>query len=453
MNTVERFFRRYISSTIGIVVLFVAVNLLLVGAYLVISYFNNAVTSHFPIEDFSNHVTNDGTFDADRQAQEMLHGANAWAMILDDNGTVIWEDGLPEDLPQHYSATDIAMFSRWYLEDYPINIWKRNDGLLVIGLSPGDVVNYYFSFNSRYVRPMVICIAAAFIVNVFLMIYLFVRNTYRVEKAMGPILNGIRNLSSGKAFHLEEVGELAEINAGLNKAGDYLMKKDNTRAVWIRGVSHDIRTPLSMILGYASEIEDTTGLPEHTRKQAGIIRSQSEELKDLVADLNLTTKLEYSMQPIQKQNLNPVELARQVVSEFLNDGLADRYEIELSEEQPGKIICLNGDSSLLQRMLSNLIRNSIVHNPNGCKISVAVGISDETCFFSISDNGQGIGEPLLDSLNHDEDISSTQEQSDGIDHGLGLKIVRQIVRVHQGKIHYFDTVPHGLEIKIQLPLN
>ncbi|OFA27515.1 ATPase [Clostridioides difficile] len=452
MNTVERFFRRYISSTIGIVVLFVAVNLLLAGAYLVIFYFNNTTAAHFPTEDFSNHVINDGTFSADQQAQEILHGANAWAMILDDNGTVVWENGLPEDLPKRYTATDIAMFSRWYLEDYPINIWKRDDGLLVIGLPPGDVVNYYFSFNSRYVRPMMICIAAAFIVNIFLMIFLFVRNTYRVEKAMGPILKGIRNLSSGKTFHLEEVGELAEINAGLNKAGDYLMKKDNTRAVWIRGVSHDIRTPLSMILGYASEIEDTTGIPEHTQKQAGIIRRQSEKLKDLVADLNLTTKLEYSMQPIQKQNLNPVELARQVVSEFLNEGLSDQYEIEFSEEQPGKTACLNGDSSLLQRMLSNLIHNSIVHNPNGCKISLTLGINDEACSFSISDNGKGISEPLLNSLNHNEDISSTQEQSDGIDHGLGLKVVKQIVKAHQGKIHYFDTAPHGLSIRIELPL-
>lgn len=452
MNTVERFFRRYISSTIGIIVLFIAVNLLLVGVYFAFSCFNEKTISSFPVRDFSSHVTNSGEITADRQAREMLSSANAWAMILDDSGVVIWEERLPKDLPRRYSATDIAMFSRWYLEDYPIHVWKRSDGLLVIGLPRGSVANYYFSISLRYIQPVLVGTAVVFITNVLLIIYLFIRNTYRVEKAMRPILKGIRSLSSGKPFHLEETGELAEINSGLNKAGDYLLKKDNTRAVWIRGVSHDIRTPLSMILGYASEIEDTAGLPEHTRKQAGIIRRQSEKLKDLVADLNLTTKLEYSMQPIQKQNLNPVELARQVVSEFLNEGLSDQYEIEFSEEQPGKTACLNGDSSLLQRMLSNLIHNSIVHNPDGCKINLTLGINDEACSFSVSDNGKGISEPLLNSLNHNEDISSTQEQSDGIDHGLGLKVVRQIVKVHQGKIRYFDTVPHGLGIRIELPL-
>lgn len=58
----------------------------------------------------------------------------------------------------------------------------------------------------------------------------------------------------------------------------------------------------------------------------------------------------------------------------------------------------------------------------------------------------------MNSLNHNEDISSTQEQSDEIDHGLGLKVVRQIVKAHLGKIRYFDAAPHGLSIRIELPL-
>lgn len=176
-------------------------------------------------------------------------------MILNDDGTVIWEDGLPEELPRKYTATDIAMFSRWYLDDYPVNIWKRADGLLVIGFIPGSVFNHY------------IC---------------------------------IQSLSQGKKFHLEEKGELAEINAGLNRAGEYLIKKDNTRAEWIRGISHDVRTPLSIIYGYACEIEDNSSLPVSVRKLAKAICQKSEKLRSLIVDLNLTTKLEYSMYALKK---------------------------------------------------------------------------------------------------------------------------------------------------------
>ena len=453
MNKSERFFRRYIFSTVRIIVLFLAVNIILVASYFVIAYLGNMATSKFPIEDFSDHVTvTNGEFSADIQAKEMLNNADAWAMILGDDGTVVWEENLPEELPRHYSSMDIAMFSRWYLDDYPTNIAKRQDGLLVIGFPPGSVVNYYFSFKAQYIWPMLFGLAGVFCINILLMIYLFIRNARRVEKAMVPILRGIRHLSSGKPIHLEETGELAEINAGLNKAGDYLLKKDNTRADWIRGISHDIRTPLSVILGYASEIEDTSSLPEAVRNQAGIIRKHSERLKDLVADLNLTTKLEYSMQPMQKQSLDPVELARQAVSEILNDSLSELYELELSEDNPGKSISIVGDQALLSRMLANLIRNCIVHNRNGCKIQVSIGSNDTLCIFSVMDNGCGVSEAQLNALNSDEDISSTQKQTDEMEHGLGLKIVRQIVKAHQGTIHFFETSPIGLNVTVKLPI-
>lgn len=240
-------------------------------------------------------------------------------MILNDDGTVIWKDGLPEELPRKYTATDIAMFSRWYLDDYPVNIWKRADGLLVIGFIPGSVFNHYISTSSAYIWPFCIGIGIAFMINIFLMLYLFVRGAHQVEKSMEPILNGIQSLSQGKKFHLEEKGELAEINAGLNRAGEYLIKKDNTRAEWIRGISHDVRTPLFIIYGYACEIEDNSSLPFSVRKQAKAICQKSEKLRSLIADLNLTTKLEYSIYALKKNTVNAVELTRQVASEFLNE--------------------------------------------------------------------------------------------------------------------------------------
>ena len=205
-------------------------------------------------------------------------------------------------------------------------------------------------------------------------------------------------------------------------------------------------------MAYASEIEETPELPENVRTQAGIILSQSEKLKNLVSDLNLTTKLEYSMQAIHKQNIDAVELARQAISEILNDGIPEQFEVEFYEEQPGKTIQLSGDNLLLQRMLGNLIRNSIVHNPAGCKIEFSIGIHENSCVFVVSDNGHGMSEPQLNALNSNEDISSSQKSDGDTEHGLGLKIVRQIVKAHQGTIRFFDTVPHGFSVTVELPV-
>lgn len=453
MEQVRRFFHRYVFSTAGILLLFFTVNLFLFIGLLCAIDLSGAKMDNFPISTFSEHVSvQNGTLSADSAALELLQQEKAWAMILDDAGTVIWEEDLPGQLPRSYSVSDVAVFSRWYLQDYPTTVWTRKDGLLVVGHQPGTILKYNLSTKMDYAFLMLAGTLAAFLMNLLLMLSLFIRNARRIERSIGPILNGIQALSEGKPCHLEEQGELAQICAGVNRAGAYLLQKDNTRAEWIRGISHDIRTPLSMILGYASEIEDSSNLPDTTRRQGAIIRKQGEKLKNLVEDLNLTTKLEYSMQPIHMQRMDPVELARQVISEILNDGLSDQYEIAFSEERPGKTAYLSGDSSLLRRMLGNLIRNSIIHNPAGCNITVSVGSSDTACFFTVADNGCGIHEPLLNSLNEDEDISSTQ-QADGNDHGLGLKIVRQIAKAHQGKAVFTNISPHGLSVKIILPLD
>ena len=113
MNKPERFFRRYIISIIGIIILFLVVNILLVASFFAVTYLGNVKNSNFPIEDFSDHITEtNGQFNADIRAEKMLNNAGAWAMILDENGNTIWEMNMPEELPRHYSTTDVAMFSR-----------------------------------------------------------------------------------------------------------------------------------------------------------------------------------------------------------------------------------------------------------------------------------------------------------------------------------------------------
>lgn len=312
-------------------------------------------------------------------------------------------------------------------------------------------MKFYYAVEQPYLGALITGGIAVSLINLFLILFLILRNTRNVEKAMTPILQGIQNLSHGKAPHLEEQGELAEINAGLNRAADYMRKKDNTRAEWIRGVSHDIRTPLSMVLGYASELEDDRSLPADTRKQAGIIRRESEKMKRLIDDLNLTTKLEYALQPVHFREVDWVETGRQAVSEVLNSGLDSRYEILFAETQPGHPIRLLGDDGLLRRMLDNLIRNSITHNPQGCRITVSVGEENGCCLCTVSDDGSGIPPEQREALNRGDGIASTQGSNETVEHGLGLKLVMQIVKAHGGTISFSENAPHGLEVRISIP--
>ena len=175
---------------------------------------------------------------------------------------------------------------------------------------------------------------------------------------------------------------------------------------------------------------------------------KAKKIRRLIDDLNLTTKLEYALQPVHFKNVDWVEISRQAVSEVLNSGLDSRYEIVFAETQPGRSIQLGGDDRLLRRMLDNLIRNSITHNPQGCRISVSVGEENERCLCAISDDGVGIAPDRLKVLNRGDDITSTQGNDEKDEHGLGLKLVMQIVKAHRGTVSFSDNSPHGLEASL-----
>lgn len=452
MKTTKRFFRKYFLSTVLIFLLFLLVNVVLVKTiFFVVNIQTTRPDLH--IRELADMVSfRNGEIHASEEITSILHEEDAWAMILNGSGTVIWEENLPPELPLSFDAIQIAKFSKWYLMDYPLLMWEHPAGLFVVGYPPNSLVKKNLILGKNYTSIGLVGTSLVFAANILLMLLLFWRNIHRVEKAVSPILTGIETMSEGKGIHLSEQGDLAEISAGLNKASDQLTKKDSARAEWINGISHDIRTPLSIILGYAGELEEDNRLPIDARIQAGIICKQGERMRKLVANLNLASKLEYSMQPLNKTLMSPVELARQVMSDFLNNGLGEEFDMAFQTSKGAEEFIIEGDSDLLARMLENLIHNSIIHNPSGCNIRIRVTEHMNNIIISIEDTGSGISKSLLKSINSEEVQSFAWNFSGESTHGLGLNLVRQIVKVHQGKIYFENINPHGLKIVIKLPI-
>jgi len=132
--------------------------------------------------------------------------------------------------------------------------------------------------------------------------------------------------------HVKEKGVLSELAKSINKTSEILQNqreqlrnKDTARANWIAGVSHDIRTPLSMIMGYTSQLKTSLNLSDETDKKLSVILKQSERIKNLINDLNLASKLEYNMQPFEQKKENVVAVVRQVVVDFLNMDIDESF--------------------------------------------------------------------------------------------------------------------------------
>ena len=373
-----------------------------------------------------------------------LNRNQIWAMLLDASGHCIWEASLPEEIPTQYTIQDVAVFSKGYLQDYPVFVRNTDNGLLVLGY-PKDsfmkLTGNYFPIRAIRIFPLFITgILAIDIVLLFLVYYLSKR---KISKNTEPIMASIKTLSTGKPVDLSIRGELSEIADSVNQASQVLSRQNQARANWISGVSHDIRTPLSMIMGYAQRIAGDHEASGNIQQEAEIIRAQSAKIKDLVQDLNLVSQLEYEMQPLHKEPVRLSKLLRSYAADLLNAGISEKHSVEVEISSKAETAVIDCDARLISRAIGNLVQNSINHNPQGCNILLSLDCSSEDVSITVADNGVGMSAEKLRELEEKPHyMESTDERLD-LRHGLGLLLVRQIVEAHNGTVEIKNSLNQG----------
>ncbi len=451
MSSIFKLIRRFVAVlTLATLILFVLNVALLVG------FARNQIGNGSPwkaAEFVSAALTQEGeTYTLADEGQQLLEQNGAWAILVDNgSGQVVWHsDGLPAEVPLQYSIADLSWAVRGYIADYPITTAEHGDDLILIGYPKTALWKlmwntYDYQLIANAPKMLVIFLFANIIA--LLVIYLVV--VCGILRPIRPLIRGIQALPEGQEVYVKARGLFSSLAKSVNRASeklrtqDYeLKKKDAARANWIAGVSHDIRTPLSMVMGYASQLEEDPAIPAEGRKKAGIICLQSLRMKNLVNDLNLASKLEYNVQPLHRRPVNAVALARGIAVDFLNMDAEGLYPIEWSTDENLPVCMVDGDPDLLKRALSNLILNAQVHNPDGCTVTLTVAREGERCRITVADNGVGVTDAQLKSLRNTPHYmfndSGTGEQR----HGLGLLIVRQIAQAHGGTVE-MDHAPQG----------
>lgn len=407
--------------------------------------------------------------------EKLRESSFCWAMLLSEEGEVVWSYELPEELPLHYSIGDVASFSRWYLMDYPVRVWRNGDGLMVFGLEKRSITRIQAVYDMEILERVPAVIKSLLIANVVILIGLALVMAYRFHRSLKPIAKGIESLEEKEVLELPEKGLLGDLAVKLNKTSallrwqdEKLSQRDQARTDWIAGVSHDIRTPLALITGYADELAKEKSLGEEERKKAEVIRRQSLVIRQLISDLNLTSKLEYQSQPLQKQAFSPAGLLRQCVAEYYNDGLSEKYEIELKIGEGVEGSCLEGDTGLLLRCFRNLIGNSLKHNPQGAVVLIELSKRQDGIHLFFSDTGWGIPEKVVQVLSEREQnpdgknrerghglhaVESEAEASEAEEsvHVMGLRIAKQIAKAHGFRFCLQKRSREGYDVEIILP--
>jgi signal transduction histidine kinase len=452
MKSLVKILSRYLASATGVALILLMLNILAFGYWLVIEC--RAYVTEFPISEVADELSiQNGNFVLSEEGNKAITKRYKWAMLLDDHGSVIWSKNLPDDLPRTYTVPEVASFTRWYLQDYPVYVWRHPQGLLVLGSAKGSLWKMRLEMPQVLMNTALSWIPGVLILNIIAVVVLALLMGLRLFRSLRTMIKGIDDLANQQPVNLPTSGVLSDIAEKLNQTSLFLRnqqaalkKRDNARTTWIAGVSHDIRTPLSMVMGYASELEENPVLAQAERNQVKIIRQQSEKIKGLISNLNLASKLEYNMQPLQIKIIYPSVMLRELIADFVNNELDERYTIDLQVESGMEKVKVVGDDGLLRRAIINLLENSIRYNPDGCAITVKFLKDFPHCAISVTDNGKGFSCELLEILQNPVDPTVLRN------HGLGLIIVRQIIEAHEGTVHFSSLAGKGCSVVLQLPI-
>lgn len=439
MKNLSRIISRYLLSAVLILLVTLLLNVFfyIVCGFQIIRMANRNI-SHIRLaaEELSQ---SDGEIVLSDTGRTYLQEHYVWAMLLDDAGSVIWDWNLPEHLRHVYTPSEIAAFSKWYLDDYPVTERVTDYGLLVAAEERDSIWKYNISNPIRMMEFILHMIPVTLLVNLGLLLFLVVFFGVRFYRSLRTLAGGIQSLSAQEEIRLPEKGMTELLARQLNRTSELLVRqreqlerRDDARASWIRGVSHDIRTPLSLIMGYASSLKEDPALPAEQRRLAGIIEGQSLQIKHLIEDLNLTSKLEYHMQPLRTAAYKPSRLLRTVVSDFYNRELSEACRIDLYIDPDVEQMTFTGDAPLLTRAFSNLIGNSIRHNPDGCTVTVTAYPYEGGICFQISDDGCGIPANVIQAL------EGTLSDTEKAPHIMGLRIAGQIFLAHGWNMVFTD---------------
>ncbi len=375
-----------------------------------------------------------------------------WAIHLDAGGRCDWSASLPEDVPTRYSLSDVAVFSKGYLQGYPVFVRSMGGGLLVLGYPKGSFLkltgNY---FPMQAVRLFPLFAAGILTADILLLFAVYYVSKRKIFQNTEPIMASIKALSTGKPAPVSVRGELSELAECVNQASRLLSRQDRARANWISGVSHDIRTPLSMVMGYAQRIAGDNGVNARVRQEAEIIQKQSAKIKGFVQDLNLVSQLEYEMQPLHPAPVRLSKLLRAYAADLLNAGIDGKYPVSVEISPEAETAVIECDARLLSRAINNLVQNSIRQNPQGCTIRLRLDRSKTTVSLTVADNGVGVSAEKLRELEEKPHyMESTDERLD-LRHGLGLLLVRQIAAAHQGEMKMESTPKNGFQTVLTFP--
>lgn len=241
--------------------------------------------------------------------------------------------------------------------------------------------------------------------------------------------------------------EIAELNDTLNYARQELSKVENLRCELIANISHDLRTPLTMITGYGEVMRDLPG--ENTPENIQIIIDEATRLSTLVTDLLDISKLQAGVVTLDKSVFSITDSVRGIFTRYSKLKEQDGYTIDFEYDCD---VLVNADESKISQVIYNLVNNAINYAGEDKTVIVRQKVNGDTVRIEVEDHGKGIEQEHLEHIWDRYYKVDKSHKSAVIGTGLGLSIVKNMLDLHGAHYGVISHVDKGsifwFELKI-----
>ncbi|MBQ4091283.1 MAG: HAMP domain-containing histidine kinase [Clostridia bacterium] len=219
--------------------------------------------------------------------------------------------------------------------------------------------------------------------------------------------------------------EAAELAEALNYAAEELAKTDTLQKELVANISHDLRTPLTMIKGYGEVIRDIPG--ENTPENVQVIIDETERLTELVNDMLDLSKIRAGTRKPELETLNLTETVSSVLKRY--EKFTEKGGYEISFESEGDVF-INADKTMILQVVYNLVNNALNYTGENKKVSIVQSVWDNKVRISVIDTGEGIAEQDIPYIwDRYYKVDKVHKRAK-IGTGLGLSIVKGILESH-----------------------
>lgn len=303
---------------------------------------------------------------------------------------------------------------------------KKGNGYIFLFTSLEDIGTTTSLIKNQLIYITLLAILFSIVIALFL--------SRRIAKPISDMTKNAKKLADGNynvEFNTTGIQEIDELANNLNYLEQEVSKTDLYRRDLMANVSHDLKTPLTMIKAYAEMIRDITiDNKEKTKENLNVIIDETDRLNILVNDILELSKLQNNQDTLTFEKFDIVELINDILKRYQIIKETENYKLIL--ESP-KNIMVKADKKRISQVIYNLINNAINYTGDDLTVTIKITENIKDCKVEIIDTGKGIEEKDLPNIWNRYYKKEKNHKRNVVGTGLGLSIVKNILEQHQFK--------------------